>query len=92
MAAEPFMWTWFGFAEEMNNLADGSGGVTGTVAGASVYLPQQNALPYQGGIWGSLRGAKVTGSIEDASWMALSDLRAGEDDLAGAVPSSEPVR
>jgi hypothetical protein len=77
VAAEPFPWTWFGFTREMNNLAGGSGGVTGTIAAASVYLPQQNGLPYQGGIWGGLNGTKVTGPIEDA-WVALSDLQAGD--------------
>ena len=77
VAAEPFPWTWFGFTRPMNNLAGGSGGVTGNIASASVYLPQQNGLPYQGGIWGGLNGTKVTGPIEDA-FVALSDLQNGD--------------
>ncbi|MGC9468012.1 MAG: SdrD B-like domain-containing protein [Anaerolineae bacterium] len=77
VGAEPFPWTWFGFTKPMNTLAGGTGGVSGTIAAASVYLPQQNALPYQGGTWGGLNGAKVTGPIEDA-WVALSDLQAGD--------------
>jgi hypothetical protein len=77
VAAEPFPWTWFGFTRPMNTLAGGSGGVAGTIAAASVYLPQQNGLPYQGGIWGGLNGAKVTGPIENA-WVALSDLQNGD--------------
>jgi len=77
VAAEPFPWTWFGFTRAMNSLAGGSGGVSGTIAAASVYLPQQNGLPYQGGIWGGLNGTKVTGPIENA-WVALSDLQAGD--------------
>jgi hypothetical protein len=77
VAQEPFPWTWFGFTRPMNNLAGGTGGMSGTIAAASVYLPQQNGLPYQGGIWGGLNGAKVTGPIEDA-WIALSDLQNGD--------------
>jgi len=78
VAAEPFPWTWFGFTRAMDNLPAGpTGGVSGTIVGASVYLPQQNGLPYQGGTWGGLNGAKVTGPIEDA-WVALSDLQNGD--------------
>ena len=77
VAGEPFPWTMFGYVKEQNNLAGGSGGVTGTIVGASIYLPQQNGLPYQGGVWGGLNGTKVTGPIEDA-WVALSDLQNGD--------------
>jgi hypothetical protein len=51
--------------------------VTGNIAAASIYLPQQNGLPYQGGVWGGLNGTKVTGPIENA-WVALSDLQNGD--------------
>jgi hypothetical protein len=54
-----------------------TGGVKGTIVSASIYLPQQNGLPYQGGIWGGLNGTKVTGPIDDA-WVALSDLQNGD--------------
>jgi hypothetical protein len=77
VAGEPFPWTQFGFVRPMNDLAGGSGGVSGTIVGASIYLPQQNGLPYQGNHWGGLNGTKVTGPIEDA-WVALSDLQNGD--------------
>jgi hypothetical protein len=77
VAGEPFPWTMFGLVRPMNTLAGGSGGVAGNIAAASVYLPQQGGLPYQGGVWGGLNGAKVTGPIEDA-WVALSDLQSGD--------------
>ena len=77
VAGEPFPWTVFGYTKEQNTLAGGSGGVSGTIVGASVYLPQQNGLPYQGGTWGGLNGTKVTGPIEDA-FVALSDLQNGD--------------
>jgi PKD repeat protein len=77
VAGEPFPWTVFGFVRPQNTLAGGTGGVSGTIVGASVYVPQQNGLPYQGGVWGGLNGTKVTGPIEDA-WVALSDLQNGD--------------
>jgi len=89
VAGEPFPWTWFGFVSECSfgdpldrcpandDIPSASGGVAGTIASASVYLPQQNGLPYQGGIWGGLNGTKITGPIEDA-WVALSDLQNGD--------------
>jgi hypothetical protein len=77
VAGEPFPWTVFGYTKEQNTLAGGSGGVSGTIVSASVYLPQQNGLPYQGGTWGGLNGTKVTGPIEDA-FVALSDLQNGD--------------
>ena len=89
VAGEPFPWTQFGFVSpcSFGNTGDrcpanddipaASGGVSGTIVGASIYLPQQNGLPYQGGIWGGLNGTKVTGPIEDA-WVALSDLQNGD--------------
>jgi hypothetical protein len=77
VAGEPFPWTVFGYTKVQNSLAGGSGGVSGTIVSASVYLPQQNGLPYQGGTWGGLNGTKVTGPIEDA-FVALSDLQNGD--------------
>ena len=77
VAGEPFPWTVFGYTKEQNTLGGGSGGVSGTIVSASVYLPQQNGLPYQGGTWGGLNGTKVTGPIEDA-YVALSDLQNGD--------------
>ena len=77
VAGEPFPWTVFGFVRPMNNLAGGSGGVTGTLVEASVYLPQQGALPYFGDIWNGFQGTKVTGPITDG-WVALSDLQNGD--------------
>lgn len=78
VAAEPFPWTMFGFIRPMDNLNSGAtGGVSGTLVSASVYLPQQNALPYFGDIWTGFTGTKVTGAITDG-WVALSDLQNGD--------------
>ena len=77
VAGEPFPWTVFGFVRPMNNLAGGSGGVSGTLVEASVYLPQQGALPYFGDIWNGFQGTKVTGPITDGI-VALSDLQNGD--------------
>ena len=77
VAGEPFPWTVFGFTRPKNNLAGGSGGVKGTIVGASVYVPQQGGLPYNGSIWDGFNGVKVTGPIQDA-WVALSDLQTGD--------------
>jgi len=89
VAGEPFPWTVFGFVQpcELGNAADrcpandamGSapGGVSGTLVAASVYLPQQGALPYYGDIWNGFQGSKVTGPITDG-WVALSDLQNGD--------------
>jgi hypothetical protein len=47
VAAEPFPWTMFGFVRPMDSLnSSATGGISGTLVAASVYLPQQNALPY----------------------------------------------
>ena len=77
VAGEPFPWTVFGFTKPMNNLAGGTGGVKGTLVSASVYLPQQGALPYYGDIWNGFNGAKVTGPITDG-WVALSSFAQGD--------------
>lgn len=78
VAAEPFPWTMFGFVRPIDNLNSGAtGGISGTLVSASVYLPQQNALPYFGDIWTGFTGTKVTGPITDG-WVALSDLQNGD--------------
>ncbi|MDH4208940.1 MAG: hypothetical protein OEV76_08695, partial [Anaerolineae bacterium] len=89
VAGEPFPWTVFGFIQpcQLGNPTDrcpandamgtATGGVSGTLVAASVYLPQQGALPYYGDIWNGLQGAKVTGPITDG-WIALSDLQNGD--------------
>ena len=79
VAGEPFPWTIFGFTQPMDELNDASvtGGVSGTLVGASVYLPQQGGLPYVGDIWNGFSGSKMTGAI-DNGWVALSDLQNGD--------------
>ncbi|HEM60860.1 MAG TPA: hypothetical protein ENO24_01075, partial [Chloroflexi bacterium] len=89
VAGEPFPWTVFGFVQPCDlgdttdrcpaNDAMGSatGGVSGTLVSASVYLPQTGALPYYGDIWTGFQGSKVTGPITDG-WVALSDLQNGD--------------
>ncbi|MBI5566319.1 MAG: IPT/TIG domain-containing protein [Chloroflexi bacterium] len=79
VAGEPFPWTIFGFVRPMNLLTNTAvtGGVSGTVVKAAVYIPQSGGLPYYGGEWNGLNGAKVTGPIEDG-WVALSDLQNGD--------------
>lgn len=79
VAGEPFPWTIFGFVrptDQLNN-ASTTGGVRGTLVGASVYLPQQGGLPWVGDIWNGFSGARMTGAIEDG-WVALSDLQNGD--------------
>lgn len=78
VAGEPFPWTMFGFVRPTDTLNTGAtGGISGTLISASVYLPQQNALPYFGDIWSGFTGTKVTGPITDG-WVALSDLQNGD--------------
>jgi hypothetical protein len=78
VAGEPFPWTVFGFVRPTNTLTGGTGGIRGTIVGASVYVPWSGGtLPYYGQQWGGLSGAKVTGPISDA-WVALSDLQNGD--------------
>ena len=78
VAGEPFPWTVFGFVmptDQLNSAA--TGGIMGTILAASYYVPQDGGLPYYGGQWNGLNGAKVTGPIPDA-WVALSDLQNGD--------------
>ncbi len=79
VAGEPFPWTMFGFVSptDLLNDAGATGGLTGTIVSASVYQPQQNALPYYGDIWTGFSGTKVNGPVTDA-WVALSDLQNGD--------------
>ncbi|MEW6400310.1 MAG: SdrD B-like domain-containing protein, partial [Chloroflexota bacterium] len=78
VAGEPFPWTIFGFVRPEDSLNSGAtGGISGTLIAASVYLPQQNALPYFGDIWSGFTGTKVTGPITNG-WVALSDLQNGD--------------
>ena len=79
VAGEPFPWTIFGFVRPTDLLNDPgvTGGVRGRLVSASVYLPQQGALPYYGDIWNGFNGSKVTGVI-DNGWVALSDLQNGD--------------
>ncbi len=79
VAGEPFPWTIFGFVQPTDLLNDAgeTGGVSGTLVAASVYLPQQDALPYYGDIWRGFNGTKVTRPISDG-WVALSDLQNGD--------------
>ncbi len=79
VAGEPFPWTIFGFVRPTDLLNDQSvtGGVSGTIVSASVYLPQTGGLPYYGDIWNGFNGSKVTGPIDNA-WVALSDFQNGD--------------
>ena len=78
VAGEPFPWTIFGFVKPTDQLnSNATGGIKGTLVSASVYLPQQNALPYFGDIWNGFNGSKVTGTIGNG-WVALSDLQNGD--------------
>ena len=78
VAGEPFPWTVFGFTRPLNTLPGGAtGGVKGTIQAASVYIPQQGGVPYNGSIWDGFSGAKILGPVEDA-WVALSDLQNGD--------------
>ena len=79
IAGEPFPWTMFGFVRPTDLLNDSAdtGGISGTMVSASVYSPQQGALPYYGDIWNGFNGTKVTGPITDG-WVALSDLQNGD--------------
>ena len=78
-AGEPFPWTVAGFVSPTDSLNDGgvSGAITGRIVSAAVYVPQNGGLPYYGGQWGGLNGAKITGPISNA-WVALADLQNGD--------------
>lgn len=99
VAGEPFPWTVFGFVSpcELGNTTDrcefndtlgaATGGVSGTLVAASVYLPQTGGLPYVGDIWTGFNGTKVTGPITNG-WVALSDLQ--QSDTAIYVGPANP--
>ncbi len=89
VAGEPFPWTVFGYAPETDNLnSAATGGIRGTIVNAAVYVPWSGGLPYYGGQWGGLNGAKVTGPTQNA-WVALSDLQNG--DTAVYVAPADPL-
>lgn len=79
VAGEPFPFTIFGFVQASNMLTDTThtGAVEGTIVAASVFVPLNGGLPYYGGIWGGLSGAKITGPIVNP-WIALNDLSNGD--------------
>jgi len=90
VAGEPFPWTVFGFVSpcELGDPTDrcpanddmtgaATGGVSGNLVKASVYLPQTGALPYVGDIWTGFNGTKVMGPVTDG-WIAISDLSQGD--------------
>jgi len=79
VAGEPFPWTIDGFVrptDTLNNPAV-TGGIEGTIVAAAVYVPFYGGLPYYGGQWGGLSGAKITHPIANP-WIALNDLHAGD--------------
>jgi hypothetical protein len=89
IAGEPFPWTVFGYAPQMNQLTTpATGGIKGVITGASVYVGPGTGLPYYGAQWAGLNGAKLTGPIQDA-WVALSDLQNG--DTAVCVAPADPT-
>ncbi len=82
VAGEPFPWTEFGYTRPTGAYpvaADPTtvGTVKGVVDAALVYTPFQGGLPYLGGLWGGLAGAKIDKPI-DRPWIALNDLQNGD--------------
>ncbi|MGQ9554935.1 MAG: SdrD B-like domain-containing protein, partial [Anaerolineae bacterium] len=79
VAAEPFPWTIFGFVKPTGPLppSANAGSVKGVVMAAHVFVPFVGGLPYQGGVWGGLGGAKIAGPIE-RPWLSLNDLQNGD--------------
>ncbi len=79
VAGEPFPWTIAGFVQPTNTLTDPTvtGGIEGTIVAASVYVPLNGGLPYYGGLWNGLSGAKITHPIANP-WIALNDLQGGD--------------
>ena len=51
-----------------------TGQVEGHIVEVEMFYPLVGGLPYQGGIWGGLSGAKITGPITNG-WVALNDLQ-----------------
>jgi hypothetical protein len=79
VAGEPFPWTIFGFVRPTPPLTPtaNAGAIQGTVVDVEVFVPFQGGLPYQGGVWGGLSGAKIVGPI-NRPWLALNDLQNGD--------------
>jgi hypothetical protein len=79
IGGEAAPWTFFGFVKPTAALpaASNGGTVKGVVTAALVYTPFTNGLPYQGGLWGGLSGAKLDKPI-DKPWIALNDLNNGD--------------
>ncbi len=86
-AAEPFPWTIFGFIEQLDNYnGTETGGVEGHIVEVEMFYPLVGGLPYQGGIWGGLSGAKIVGPISNG-WVALNDLQ--DEDQANYVAPAD---
>ena len=81
-AGEPYPMTIFGFVQPTTGPVPNpqglpTGSVKGTIVNVSVYVPLNGGLPYYGGLWGGLSGAKVTGPIANP-WVALTDMLNGD--------------
>ncbi len=80
VAAEPFPWTIFGFVDPATDQRPldptGTGTVTGRIMAANVFTPFQAGLPYLGGTWGGLNGAKIDKPIQ--AWFSINDLQNGD--------------
>jgi uncharacterized repeat protein (TIGR01451 family) len=77
IAGEPFPFTIAGFVHPKSLPSGGTGRIKGVVDAAKVYVPLNGGLPYNGGIWGGLSGAKIDHPIENP-WISLSDLNNGD--------------
>lgn len=79
VAGEPFPWTMFGYVRPTNEYtpAPDTGSIKGVIMTAQVYVPYAGGLPYQGGLWGGLGGAKLDRPV-DRPWIALNDLQNGD--------------
>lgn len=77
VAGEPFPAAFFGFVQPANNLAAGSGSITGVVDAVKVYVPTTGGLSLPGTIWGGLSGARIDQPIKKP-WIALTDLNNGD--------------
>jgi uncharacterized repeat protein (TIGR01451 family) len=77
IAGEPFPATIVGFVKPTALPAGGTGEIKGVVDAVKVYVPLNGGLPYSGGLWGGLSGAKIDQPIENP-WIALSSLQNGD--------------
>ncbi|MBU1750553.1 MAG: IPT/TIG domain-containing protein [Chloroflexi bacterium] len=79
VGGEPFPWTLFGFVSPTPALAPSpdAGSIKGVIVGVQMYVPLVGGLPYQGGIWGGLSGAKIDRPIANC-WISLADLQNGD--------------